>query len=52
MLTATTKPIPGGCPDCNANQTLTQDNSTPSLWHLTIHHDETCPNYKQMKEAR
>lgn len=34
-------PIPGGCPDCNAEVTLERDES--GVYHITIHHDPTCP---------
>ncbi|HIW29781.1 MAG TPA: hypothetical protein H9987_07185 [Candidatus Luteococcus avicola] len=34
-------PIPGGCLDCNAEQTMTRDSN--GVYHITIHHDTTCP---------
>ena len=34
--------IPGGCDDCNAHQKMTHDPHT-GIYHLTVHHDATCP---------
>lgn len=38
--------IPGGCDDCTAYQTMTQD--APGVYRLTVHHDGTCPSYRAM----
>lgn len=38
--------IPGGCDDCTAFQTMTQDG--PGVYRLTVHHDDTCPSYRAM----
>ena len=35
--------LPGGCDDCNAVQTMKEDDSMPGVWHLVIHHDDGCP---------
>lgn len=35
------------CPDCDADTRLTQDEH--GIWHLTIRHDTTCPNYRRMR---
>lgn len=35
--------LPGGCPDCDAYQTFTQDPEAPGVIHLTVHHDDHCP---------
>lgn len=40
--------IDGGCDDCNAFQRLTQ---TDGIWHLVVHHDETCPWFLAQKGA-
>ena len=37
--------IPGGCDDCTAYQTVQQH--TPGVFVLTVHHDDTCPAYRQ-----
>jgi len=37
--------IPGGCDDCNAYQTMTQQDR---IHVLTIHHDDTCPTWRRM----
>lgn len=42
--------IPGGCPDCDAYQTL--DASAAPVYRLTVHHDDTCPTYLRLKETR
>ncbi|ROR53277.1 hypothetical protein EDD41_0412 [Luteococcus japonicus] len=34
-------PIPGGCLDCNAEQTMTRDSN--GVYRITIHHEDTCP---------
>lgn len=34
------RPMPGGCPDCNAVQTLT---ASGGIYVLQIAHDDTCP---------
>ena len=31
---------PGGCPDCDAFQTLDEDHG---VYLLTVHHDDGCP---------
>jgi hypothetical protein len=41
---------PGGCPDCDAVQTVTQDPVAPNLFVLHVEHDETCPSYRAMKQ--
>ncbi len=38
--------IPGGCEDCDAYQTV--DASHAPIYRVTVHHDETCPNYRRM----
>jgi hypothetical protein len=35
--------LPGGCDDCNAVQTLSEDKAHPGVWHLVIQHDDGCP---------
>ncbi|MGH3511655.1 MAG: hypothetical protein ACREQ5_30365 [Candidatus Dormibacteria bacterium] len=39
--------IPGGCEDCLAYQTVSQDPDHSRVWHLTVHHDDTCPSYRK-----
>lgn len=36
--------VPGGCDDCDAWQTLT--NEGPGIYRLTVHHDSTCPAWR------
>jgi len=35
--------IPGGCEHCNADQTFTSDPDSPGITHLTIRHEDWCP---------
>lgn len=35
------KRIPGGCPDCDAEQRIQQ--FAPNVWTLVIAHDDHCP---------
>lgn len=44
--------IPGGCPDCDAYQTVHPDNDHPAIWHMTIHHDNTCPDLARIEGRR
>lgn len=38
--------IPGGCPDCAADQTL--ECVAEGVTVLTVHHDATCPTWAAM----
>jgi hypothetical protein len=42
--------IPGGCDDCSAYQTF--DRTQAPVYILRVHHDDTCPWYRQHQEAR
>lgn len=42
--------IPGGCLDCDAYQTV--DTSQAPVFHLTVHHDDTCPTYRKIRRTR
>ncbi len=42
--------ILGGCPDCAAYQTL--DARLAPLYQLTVHHDDTCPAYRRVRDKR
>lgn len=42
--------IPGGCEDCSAYQTI--DHTEPGIYNLTVHHDASCPNYRQIVAKR
>jgi hypothetical protein len=42
--------IPGGCDDCDAYQTV--DTRHAPIYRITVHHDDTCPWYRQHQEAR
>lgn len=42
--------IPGGCPDCDAYQTV--EPVTEGVTLLTVHHDDTCPTWRAMGGAR
>ncbi len=33
--------VPGGCEDCDADQTVSQHH--PGVWLLTVAHDDGCP---------
>lgn len=44
------KQIPGGCEDCGAFQTLEADSL--GIYVLRIHHDDTCPAYRSMRQER
>ncbi|MGA8724138.1 MAG: hypothetical protein WB565_03800 [Acidimicrobiales bacterium] len=33
--------LPGGCDDCNAEQTIAQ--ISPGVWTMTVAHDDDCP---------
>jgi hypothetical protein len=39
--------IPGGCDDCDAYQTV--DSSGAPIYRITVHHDDTCPAYRQIQ---
>jgi hypothetical protein len=41
--------IPGGCPHCNAYQTV--DPVTAGVWSLVVHHDEWCPVIREREAA-
>lgn len=38
------KRIPGGCPTCNAEQTVAE--RAPGVWMLTVAHDDHCPAWR------
>jgi hypothetical protein len=38
------KQIPGGCGECDAYQTMRQEQ--PGVWMLVVHHDDDCPSYR------
>ncbi len=40
--------IPGGCSDCLAYQTV--DASQAPFYRVSVHHDESCPSYRAMRE--
>ena len=42
--------IAGGCEDCDAWQTAHRD--AIGMWHLTVHHDDTCPTYRVIQQQR
>lgn len=42
--------LPGGCMDCAAHQTLTE--VSPNVYVLHVHHDDTCPTYRAMREGQ
>jgi hypothetical protein len=41
--------LPGGCADCDAQQTLHREPDAPNLFRLHIEHDDTCPTYRRLK---
>lgn len=46
----TGRKIPGGCPDCDAFQTV--DTSQAPVFVLQVHHDDTCPTYRKIRRTR
>jgi len=43
------EPIPGGCPSCDAYQSLSEVEA--GVWSLVIHHDDWCP-FLRARESR
>lgn len=41
--------IPGGCDDCDAWQEMTQQYG---IHVITVHHDDTCPTWRQIQARR
>lgn len=41
--------IPGGCPACDAYQTV--EPLAAGAWQVTVHHDHGCPSFVAMQEA-
>lgn len=39
--------VPGGCDRCDSFQRFRQIDT--GIWNVTIHHEETCPTYLQIK---
>lgn len=39
--------LPGGCDDCTAYTVLTE--TLPGVIVVNVHHDDTCPAYRQMQ---
>jgi hypothetical protein len=37
--------INGGCDSCNAYQEIWRDPNHPAIWHITISHDDWCPEH-------
>lgn len=46
---ATAAALAYACPDCAATTELVQ--LSPGLAELTVHHDDTCPNYRAMTKG-
>jgi hypothetical protein len=44
--------IPGGCDDCDAYQTIEPDPEHGTMWHLFVHHDDSCPIYRRIMGVR
>lgn len=40
----TDRPLPGGCDDCDAYQTVTK--TSDGVYVLAVHHDPSCPYYR------
>jgi hypothetical protein len=36
--------LPGGCPDCDAYQEMTE--LQPGVWSLIVFHDDDCPQWR------
>ena len=43
--------IRGGCDTCDAEQTMTEEPRHPGIFHLTIHHDDTCPTLRRIRAS-
>ena len=43
------KLIPGGCPECDAEQRL--EEVAPNIWSLVIGHDDDCPFWRARNAA-
>lgn len=41
------QPVPGGCDQCGAYQTVTVDE--PGIFRVIVHHDSWCPFFKARK---
>lgn len=41
--------VAGGCDDCAAYQTI--DASQAPIYTIHVHHDDTCPAYRAMRET-
>jgi hypothetical protein len=39
--------IDGGCMDCGAYQSVRRDGH--GVWHVTVHHDDTCPYWRLIR---
>jgi hypothetical protein len=42
--------IYGGCDHCDAYQTAHPDHWGPGLHRITIHHDDWCPQLRQVRQ--
>jgi hypothetical protein len=42
----------GGCFDCDAYQTIDEDPVHLGVWHINIHHDDSCPYLKGLEERQ
>jgi hypothetical protein len=41
------RPIPGGCDECDAYQTV--ESPEPGIHLIHVHHDDWCPRLRAMK---
>lgn len=41
--------LPGGCDQCDATQTIREDDQVPGVWHLVICHEDHCPTLRSRK---
>jgi hypothetical protein len=39
--------IPGGCPDCDAYQTMAPLEAM--VWRMRVHHDDECPRWLKIQ---
>ena len=44
--------IRGGCDDCHAWQVMAAALDEHGIWHLRVHHDDTCPTYARKRGRR
>ena len=44
--------IPGGCDECDAYQTVPEQEPGSKVLHIFVHHDDDCPARQRMEDAQ